>query len=143
MRTCSTSTRCFPAARHGRWLRTVVISASPEDLPEGVRAGRRDEILGWLKGKRVAIPGKLTSAFLSLQIYCGEQGFDFLVVPFDEIFDAVRSGRTEAGLIIHEGQLTYQRDGFGKVVDLGEWWKAETGLPRDYGPAFAATLAVY
>jgi 1,4-dihydroxy-6-naphthoate synthase len=111
----------------------VVISASPESLPTGVKNGDRPSILAWLTGKRVAIPGKLTSAFLALQIYCGDQGFDFVVVPFDKIFDAVRSGLVDAGLIIHEGQLTYQRDGFGKVVDLGEWWKAETGLPLPLG----------
>lgn len=111
----------------------VVISASPDDLPEGVRQGDRDAVLAWLKGKRVAVPGKLTSAFLSLQIYCGGQGFEYEVVPFDQIFAAVREGKAEAGLIIHEGQLTYQRDGFGKVVDLGEWWKAETGLPLPLG----------
>jgi 1,4-dihydroxy-6-naphthoate synthase len=111
----------------------VVIAASRKALPEGVAAGRREAILEWLKGRRVAVPGRLTSAFLSLQIYCGRQPFDFEIVPFDEIFDAVRSGKSDAGLIIHEGQLTYQRDGFGKVVDLGEWWKAETGLPLPLG----------
>jgi 1,4-dihydroxy-6-naphthoate synthase len=111
----------------------VVISSSPDALPAGVKAGDRAAILAWLKGKRIAIPGKLTSAFLALQIYCANQAFDYVVVPFDEIFDAVRAGRADAGLIIHEGQLTYLRDGFGKIVDLGEWWKAETGLPLPLG----------
>ena len=111
----------------------VVIAPSSTDLPEGVRRGEREAILAWLRGKTVAVPGKLTSAFLALQIYCGEQGFAFEVVPFDEIFDVVRAGRAHAGLIIHEGQLTYQRDGFGKVVDLGEWWKNDTGLPLPLG----------
>jgi 1,4-dihydroxy-6-naphthoate synthase len=54
-------------------------------------------------------------------------------VPFDQIFDAVKSGKAEAGLIIHEGQLTYARSGFTKLVDLGEWWKRETGLPLPLG----------
>ena len=66
----------------------VVVSSSPDDLPAGVKAGDRAAILAWLKGKRVAIPGRLTSAYLSLQIYTG-QPFEFVVVPFDEIFEAV------------------------------------------------------
>jgi 1,4-dihydroxy-6-naphthoate synthase len=79
----------------------------------------------------IAVPGKLTSAFLALQLCLGK--FDYLVVPFDEIFDVVKSGRADVGLIIHEGQLTYARLGFEKVVDLGEWWKRETGLPLPLG----------
>ncbi len=63
--------------------------------------------------------------------YLGD--FDYVVVPFDQIFDAVKSGRAAAGLIIHEGQLTYARSGFTKVVDLGEWWKREIGLPLPLG----------
>jgi 1,4-dihydroxy-6-naphthoate synthase len=85
----------------------------------------------FLAGKKIAVPGKTTSAFLALQLFLGE--FDFVVVPFDEIFDAVKTGRTDAGLIIHEGQLTYARSGFQKVIDLGEWWKRETGLPLPLG----------
>ncbi len=111
----------------------VVIAGSPAELPDGVRRGDQTAILAWLRGKKIAVPGKLTSAYLSLQIYCGEQGFDSVVVPFDEIFEAVRGGHADAGLIIHEGQLTYERDGFGKVVDLGEWWKNDTGLPLPLG----------
>ena len=79
----------------------------------------------------IAVPGKLTSAFLALQLFLGE--FEFIVVPFDKIFDAVESGRADAGLIIHEGQLTYARSGFEKIVDLGEWWKRNTGLPLPLG----------
>ena len=85
----------------------------------------------WLRGKRVAVPGKMTSAFLALQLYLGE--FEHIVVPFDQIFDAVKSGRADAGLIIHEGQLTYAKSGFTKIVDLGEWWKRDTGLPLPLG----------
>src|SRR5207244_6203255 len=59
--------------------------------------------------------------------------FDFMVVPFDKIFDVVESGRADAGLIIHEAQLTYARLGFEKIVDLGEWWKRKTGLPLPLG----------
>src|SRR5512132_1903199 len=85
----------------------------------------------FLKGGKIAVPGKMTSAFLALQLFLGE--FDFIVVPFDKIFDAVESGCADAGLIIHEGQVTYARAGFEKIVDLGEWWKRKTGLPLPLG----------
>jgi 1,4-dihydroxy-6-naphthoate synthase len=84
-----------------------------------------------LRGRVVAVPGTMTSAFLALQLYLGE--FQFIVVPFDQIFETVRSGRADAGLIIHEGQLTYARSGFTKIIDLGEWWKERTGLPLPLG----------
>jgi 1,4-dihydroxy-6-naphthoate synthase len=84
-----------------------------------------------LRSYVIAVPGEMTSAFLALQLFLGK--FDYVVVPFDEIFDAVKSGRADAGLIIHEGQLTYAQVGFEKVVDLGEWWKRETGLPLPLG----------
>src|SRR5207248_2971049 len=67
----------------------------------------------------------------ALHLFLGE--FDYVVVPFDQIFEAVKNGRADAGLIIHEGQLTYARSGFQKVIDLGEWWKNETGLPLPLG----------
>ena len=85
----------------------------------------------FLSGKKIAVPGKMTSAFLALELFLGE--FDYVVVPFDQIFEAVRGGRADVGLIIHEGQLTYERSGFEKVIDLGEWWKRETGLPLPLG----------
>ena len=85
----------------------------------------------FLAGKKIAVPGKMTSAFLALQLFMGE--FDYVVVPFDQIFDAVKNERADAGLIIHEGQLTYARSGFAKIVDLGEWWKRQTGLPLPLG----------
>jgi 1,4-dihydroxy-6-naphthoate synthase len=84
-----------------------------------------------LSGKKIAVPGTMTSAFLALQLFLGK--FDFIVIPFDRIFDAVQDGRAAAGLIIHEGQLTYARAGFQKIVDLGEWWKRETALPLPLG----------
>jgi 1,4-dihydroxy-6-naphthoate synthase len=96
----------------------------------------------FLNGKKIAVPGEMTSAFLTLQLFLGKAysaeagakaGFDYLVVRFDEIFDAVKSGHTDAGLIIHEGQLTYAQSGFEKIVDLGQWWKRETGLPLPLG----------
>jgi len=84
------------------------------------------------RGKVIAVPGKMTSAFLALQLFLGND-FDHVVVPFDQIFDAVRKGKADCGLIIHEGQLTYAKAGFHKIVDLGEWWKRETGLPLPLG----------
>jgi 1,4-dihydroxy-6-naphthoate synthase len=90
-----------------------------------------DAIRAWLRNRTIAIPGKMTSAYLALQLYLGD--FKYVVVPFDQIFGAVKSGKADAGLIIHEGQLTYARAGFTKIVDLGEWWKRETGLPLPLG----------
>ena len=79
----------------------------------------------------IAVPGEMTSAFLALQLFLGK--FSYVVVPFDQIFEAIKIGRADAGLIIHEGQLTYAQSGFQKIVDLGEWWKRETGLPLPLG----------
>jgi 5,8-dihydroxy-2-naphthoate synthase len=96
------------------------------------KAATSDEGIRELLGDCViAVPGKLTSAFLALQLFLGE--FEFTVVPFDKIFDAVEGGGAGAGLIIHEGQLTYARSGFEKIIDLGEWWKRETDLPLPLG----------
>ena len=102
-----------------------------------------------LKGVKVAVPGRLTSAFLTLQMY--DPQFDFEIVPFDQIQHAVADGKADAGLLIHEGQLTYQADGLEKVVDLGEWWFERTGglpLPlggnvirRDLGPDVIRTVS--
>jgi 1,4-dihydroxy-6-naphthoate synthase len=89
------------------------------------------DLQNWLRDVVIAIPGKMTSAYLALQLYLGD--FKHIVVPFDQIFDAVNRGDAEAGLIIHEGQLTYAQAGFQKIVDLGEWWKKETGLPLPLG----------
>jgi 1,4-dihydroxy-6-naphthoate synthase len=84
-----------------------------------------------LASLKVAVPGKLTSAFLALSIYC--PGFTYEVVPFDKIIEAVQEGRADAGLLIHEGQLFYQSLGLHKVLDLGEWWHERTGLPLPMG----------
>ena len=109
----------------------MVIVNKGTELPDDVRAGDQQAVGEWLRTRKIAIPGLKTSAFLSLRLFAPEVNFE--VVPFDEIFDAVRSGRTDAGLIIHEGQVTYDRDGFTKLVDLGEWWKNKTGLPLPLG----------
>jgi 1,4-dihydroxy-6-naphthoate synthase len=84
-----------------------------------------------LHGKRIAVPGRLTTAVLALGLW--HPGLDQIVVPFDRIPEAVLAGRVDAGLIIHEGQVTYRGLGLHKVIDLGEWWTAETGLPLPLG----------
>lgn len=85
-----------------------------------------------LGGVKVAIPGTLTTAFLALRLYRPDVEYD--VMPFDEIQNAVRDGRAQAGLLIHEGQLTYAEEGLQKIVDLGEWWADRTGgLPLPLG----------
>ncbi|MBC8003099.1 MAG: ABC transporter substrate-binding protein [Opitutaceae bacterium] len=92
----------------------------------------REEILT----KTIAVPGTMTSAFLALQLWLGRPSaqIDFVVVPFDQIFQAVRSGRADVGLIIHEGQLTYQNEGLVVCEDLGVWWGRENdGLPLPLG----------
>jgi len=94
-----------------------------------------------LREVEIAVPGRMTTAFLTLQLCLGE--FRWREVPFDQIMDEVTSGQAAAGLLIHEGQLTYGAAGLEKIVDLGEWWLEETGLPlplganvarRDLGP---------
>jgi 1,4-dihydroxy-6-naphthoate synthase len=101
-----------------------------------------------LKGRRVAIPGMLTTAWLALRIYQPE--VDPVVMPFDAIEDAVDRGEVEVGLLIHEGQLTFADRGFALWEDMGDWWKRDTGLPlplggnvvrRDLGPEIVAQVA--
>lgn len=100
------------------------------------------------RGKRIAVPGKLTTAFLALKLYQPE--FEPVVTPFDQIEDAVLAGTVDLGLLIHEGQLTYQDQGLHLWADMGEWWFADTGLPlplggnvvrRDLGPAVVNQVA--
>ncbi len=120
-------------------------------LPSGCSMGdrygpmvvaRRPLKIDELPRLRIAIPGTMTTAFLALRLLLPE-GFEYEVIPFDEIINAVASGRFDAGLIIHEGQLTFQNQGLHLVVDLGVWWQEHTGLPlplggnvvrRDLGP---------
>jgi 1,4-dihydroxy-6-naphthoate synthase len=104
---------------------------------------------GGVKGRKIAIPGTLTTAYLALRLY--EPDFEYVVVPFDEIEDFVLEGKADAGLLIHEGQLTYADNGLRKIVDLGEWWAERTGglpLPlggniirRDLGPETIAKVS--
>lgn len=95
-----------------------------------------------LAKKKIAVPGTLTTAFLTLRLLL-PGGFSYDVLPFDQILDAVAGGKYDAGLIIHEGQLTFQNQGLKLIVDLGVWWQEKTGLPlplggnvvrRDLGP---------
>lgn len=92
------------------------------------REPRKPEDIG---GMIIAVPGELTSAFLALRIF--NRDFKYVVVPFDEIIDAVHKGEADAGLLIHEGQLFYMEKGLDKVLDLGEWWHERTGLPLPMG----------
>jgi 1,4-dihydroxy-6-naphthoate synthase len=102
-----------------------------------------------VKGRTIAIPGTLTTAYLALRLY--EPDFEYVVVPFDQIQQAVLDGKADAGLLIHEGQLTYQDEGLRKIVDLGEWWAERTGglpLPlggniirRDLGPQLIGKIS--
>jgi len=86
---------------------------------------------GELKNKHIAVPGELTSAFLALKLHTA--AFKYDVVDFDRIIEEVVRGKYDAGLLIHEGQLTYMDDGLVKILDLGAWWKGETGLPLPMG----------
>ncbi len=113
-----------------------------------VVVARSDDARG-LKNVVVAVPGLLTSAFLTLRLYMPDVRYE--VLPFDQILEAVRDGHADAGLLIHEGQLTYGDEGLRKVVDLGEWWSERTGglpLPlggnvirRDLGAQTIATVS--
>ena len=109
-------------------------------LPHGASMGDRygprlvakqPMTLADIRGKRIAIPGPLTSAYLAMQL-C-EPDFVAVQTPFDEIEARVLAGDVDAGLLIHEGQLTYKDDGLHLIVDLGEWWFQETGLPLPLG----------
>jgi 1,4-dihydroxy-6-naphthoate synthase len=101
----------------------ILVSREPMTRPEGA---------GSLHGLKIGVPGRLTSAFLTLQLY--DPTFAYEVIPFDRIQQAVLDGIVDAGLLIHEGQLTYANEGLHKIVDLGEWWFARTGgLPLPLG----------
>jgi 1,4-dihydroxy-6-naphthoate synthase len=110
-------------------------------LPSGCSMGdkygpmvvaRQPFTLEQLKTKKIAVPGTLTTAFLALRLCLGAE-FAYDVLPFDQILAAVEAGQYEAGLIIHEGQLTYQNQGLKLIVDLGVWWQDKTGLPLPLG----------
>ena len=127
-------------------------------LPSGCSMGdkygpmvvaRRPMTVDDLERVRIAVPGTMTTAFLTLRLLL-PGGFEYDVVPFDEIIGAVAGGKYDAGLIIHEGQLTYDRSGLYRIVDLGRWWQQMTGLPlplggnairRSLGPELISTVS--
>lgn len=93
-----------------------------------------------LRGKKIAIPGKLTTAYLLLQLYNPDfrlQTSDLLVMPFNKIMDSIVNGEVDAGLIIHESRFTYPSYGLKKIIDLGEWWEKQTGHPIPLGGIIA------
>lgn len=106
----------------------MFVSAGPQVWGES-----DDSIADWLRGKRIAVPGLMTSAYLAARLFLGRE-FSCVVVPFDQIFDVLKRGEAEVGLLIHEGQLTYGDQGLHLVHDLGEWWKrTRDGLPLPLG----------
>ena len=129
-------------------------------LPSGCSMGdrygpmvvaRRPMSVDDLKRVKIAVPGTMTTAFLTLRLLLPD-GFEYGVLPFDEIIGAVAAGKYDAGLIIHEGQLTFQNQGLHLVVDLGVWWQEKTGLPlplggnvvrRDLGPELMHRISEY
>ena len=92
---------------------------------------RADKLKSNIKDLTIAIPGQLTTAYLVLQLF--EPNLKVIVAPFDQIIELVQNGKVDAGLVIHEGQLTYQSDGLVKIVDLGQWWFEKTQLPLPLG----------
>ncbi len=93
---------------------------------------RQPSSIDSLRGKRIAVPGTLTTAYLALRLLLGNS-FEAVVHPFDEILNVVERGEADAGLVIHEGQLTYATQGLHLIVDLGVWWFEQTGLPLPLG----------
>jgi len=92
---------------------------------------RRNMSIADLGSARLAVPGLMTTAYLVMRLCVGNP--ETVVVPFDQIIDAVEQGKVDAGLLIHEGQLTYSSKGLHKIIDLGQWWKTQTGLPLPLG----------
>ncbi|MGQ0645400.1 MAG: menaquinone biosynthesis family protein [Elusimicrobiota bacterium] len=127
------STAAYPSVAHKYWILSVGASVGRKYGPLVVCRPENSARLrgGNWKGLRIATPGPQTTALLLLRLY--RKGFTAVDTPFDRILQAVRDGRADAGLIIHEGQLTYKTWGLAKVVDLGRWWHAETGLPIPLG----------
>jgi 5,8-dihydroxy-2-naphthoate synthase len=101
----------------------LVTLEEPQRDPDGIRE--------WVRSRKIAIPGLKTSAYLALRLFASE--VQTVTIRFDEIFDAVKAGKADVGLIIHEGQITYADQGFRLALDLGHWWKSVTGLPLPLG----------
>ena len=122
----------------------ILVARGTGNGERGTQDCPRSEFLA-IHGKRIAIPGKLTTAYLALQLYqemerktfpvarSPEGGFEVIFTPFDEVMNAVKNGEVDYGLVIHEGQLTHAGQGLEKVLDLGEWWHEKTQLPLPLG----------
>ena len=110
---------CSCGASMGDNYGPMVVSRAPADI-------------NWLRDRHIAVPGELTTAFLTLRLLLGDR-FTYEVHPFDQILDLVEQKKADAGLIIHEGQLTYAEQGLSLVVDLGKWWHDQSGLPLPLG----------
>jgi 1,4-dihydroxy-6-naphthoate synthase len=113
----------------------MLVAPNHEGLGDRPRLG---EVRDWLRKKRIAVPGTMTSAYLALRMAMRDDAHpsgdcEIVVVPFDEIFSAVKSGRADVGLIIHEGQLTYEHENLELILDLGVWWKIKMNLPLPLG----------
>jgi 1,4-dihydroxy-6-naphthoate synthase len=111
-----------------------VLMASGSSVGDGygpVVVSSRHMAAGDLKGKKIAVPGAMTTAFLALKLY--QPDFEHVIIPFDKILDAVRDHAVDGGLVIHEGQLTYGHSGMHNVVDLGKWFKSKYQLPLPLG----------
>ncbi|MBI1978108.1 MAG: ABC transporter substrate-binding protein [Candidatus Omnitrophica bacterium] len=121
---------------------------SPGTVPVSAHHDKVSVPIFGLKGKKIAIPGTMTTAYLVLKLF--QKEFSFVIVPFDKILDYVKNGKADAGLVIHEGQLTYQDKGLHKIIDFGEWWWEKTKLPlalgvdvvrKDLGPQMMKTIS--
>lgn len=111
-----------------------VLMASGSSVGDGygpILVSSRPMVPEEIKGKKIAIPGRMTSAYLALKLF--EPDFEEVPIPFDKILEAVAEHTVDAGLIIHEGQLTFGRSGFQSVLDLGRWWKSAYDLPLPLG----------
>lgn len=144
------STAAYPMVADKYWILSVGSSVGRRYGPMIVckpKNAARLRKTDW-RGLKIATPGPQTTAMLLLRLY--RSNFTTIDTPFDKIFDAIKNDRVDAGLIIHEGQLTYPEWGFTKIVDMGQWWDKETGLPiplgldvvrKDLGRATAVKLA--
>ena len=142
------SAHAFPAVQDNYWIMHCGASMGKGYGPIIVALPDGPESLDALSGQRVAIPGPLTTAYLVAQLYLPD--FEPIVYPFDQIPSAVADGQVDAGLVIHEGQITYSSQGLVKLGDLGALWLDDTGLPlplgldvvsKDVGPALAGEIA--
>jgi len=125
------SLACYPCLQDKYSL--MDLGASMGDGYGPMVVARQPMGAGDLAGRVIAVPGTMTTAFLVLNLCLGAGQYQYKVMPFDQILEATAGGQVDAGLIIHEGQLTYRDMGLHKIIDLGTWWKERTGLPLPLG----------